>query len=507
MRSKIIKPAIAALALGLAFTSFAGCTRKLGNVNNNAVVGITQEPGIFDPHTVVAAGDREIIFNVYEGLYKYDSKGSLNPCLATDVAISDDASVYTFTIREGVKFHDGSDFDAADVVYSLKRAAGLLDNQDGVALVGELDSIKDVKATAEGKVEVTLETGNTELLSYFTTGIIPENYDNCQAAPVGTGPFKFDSYNPGQNVILVKNDNYWQKGLPYLDKVTFKVCADMDAGLTDLASGSIDIFPYLTADRAKQLDTSKYNVLSNGSNMVQSFALNNKVEPLNDIRVREALNYAINRKDIISITMDGAGVELTTAMSPAMGSYYDTSLDGTFNQDIEKAKALLAEAGYENGFNITCTVPSSYLIHVNTAVELASELKAVGINMEIKQVDWATWLDEVYAGRNYEATVICLTSTYAPFDVVGRYASTSDGNFINYSNEEVDRLLAEIPMTSDLAIRTELYHQVLGILTEDACSVYIQDPTTITAVSTRLEGYHVYPMYVQDMSTVKLVQN
>ena len=505
MKSNIINSAIAALAFGLMFTSFAGCTRKPGNVDSNAVVGITQEPGIFDPHTVVAAGDREIIFNVYEGLYKYDSKGNLNPCLATDVAISGDASVYTFTIREGVKFHDGSDFDAADVVYSLKRAAGLLEGQDGVALVGELDSIKDVKATDDGKVEVTLEAGNTELLSYFTTGIIPENYDNCQTAPVGTGPFKFESYNPGQSVILVKNDNYWQKGLPYLDKVTFKVCADMDAGLTELATGSIDIFPYLTTDRANQLDKNKYNILSNGSNMVQIFALNNAVEPLNDLKVRQAINYAISRKDVISVTMDGAGVELTTAMSPAMGSYYDTSLDGTFNQDIEKAKALLAEAGYENGFNITCTVPSSYLIHVNTAVELASELKAVGINMEIKQVDWATWLDTVYTGRQYETTVIALTSDYAPYDVLERYQSASSGNFINYKNDKVDELMAKIPTISDTKQKTELYHQVLKLLTDDACSVYLQDPATITAVSTRLEGYNVYPMYVQDMSQVKPV--
>ena len=190
-----------------------------------------------------------------------------------------------------------------------------------------------------------------------------------------------------------------------------------------------------------------------------------------------------------------------------MGSYYDTSLDGTFDQDIEKAKSLLAEAGYDNGFDITCTVPSSYLVHVNTAVELASELKAIGINMEIKQVDWATWLDEVYAGRHYDTTVICLTSTYAPFDVVGRYESNASGNFINYSNAQVDELLNKIPMVSDESERTELYHQVLALLTEDACSVYIQDPTTITAVSTRLEGYNVYPMYVQDMSTVKLVEN
>ena len=506
MHQSVKKSLVFASVLALGTTAIAGCTKK-ADVNNNAVVGITQEPGIFDPHTVVAAGDEEIIFNVYEGLMKFDYEGNLNPCLATDVEISADASVYTFTIREGVKFHDGSDFDANDVVYSLKRAAGLLETQDGTALVSELDSISDVQVTSDGRVEVTLEAGNSELLSFFTVGIIPEGYDNCQKAPVGTGPFKFESYTPGQSVILIKNDNYWQKGLPYLDKVTFKVCADMDAGLTELANGSIDIFPYLSKDRADQLDPAKYNIESNGSNMVQIFALNNAVEPLNDVRVRQAINYAINRKDIISVTMDGAGVELATAMSPAMGSYYDTSLDGSFDQDVEKAKALMAEAGYENGFDITCTVPSSYLIHVNTAVELASELKAIGINMEIKQVDWATWLESVYAGRQYETTVIALTSSYAPYDVVGRYASTADGNFINYSNPEVDELLKKIPLTADESERTELYHQVLAVLTEDACSAYIQDPTTITAVSTRLEGYHVYPMYVQDMSQVKLVEN
>ena len=150
-----IKSIVIASAVALTLSGFAGCTKKPGAANNNAVVGITQEPGIFDPHTVVAAGDEEIIFNVYEGLYKYDSKGDLNPCLATDVAISDDASVYTFTIREGVKFHDGSDLDAADVVYSLKRAAGLLENQDGTALVQELDPIKDAT-----EIPVFLETNS-----------------------------------------------------------------------------------------------------------------------------------------------------------------------------------------------------------------------------------------------------------------------------------------------------------------------------------------------------------
>ena len=203
MHRFITKTVITASAVCLMLSGLAGCTKKSGDVNNNAVVGITQEPGIFDPHTVVAAGDEEIIFNVYEGLYKYDYEGNLNPCLATDVEISADASVYTFTIRDSVKFHDGSDLDAADVVYSLKRAAGLLDTQDGTALVSELDSIKDVAVAADGRVEVTLESPNSELLCYFTTGIIPEGYDNCQKAPVGTGPFKFVSFIPGDRLVTL----------------------------------------------------------------------------------------------------------------------------------------------------------------------------------------------------------------------------------------------------------------------------------------------------------------
>ena len=122
-------------------------------------------------------------------------------------------------------------------------------------------------------------------------------------------------------------------------------------------------------------------------------------------------------------------------------------------------------------------------------------------------IDWGTWLEQVYQGRQFETTVIALTSSYAPYDVLERYQSTSDGNFINYSNSEVDKIMAQIPLTADINERTALYHQVLGILTDDACSVYLQDPTTITAVSTRLEGYHVYPMYVQDMSQVRLAGN
>lgn len=498
--SKTITAAIllASMALG-----FASCTANNAS-SGKVTVGITQEPGTFDPHTVVAAGDQEIIFNIYEGLMKYDSKGNLNPCLAKEYKINDSADEYTFTIRDKVKFHNGQDLTAADVVYSLQRAAGLLPGSDGTALIASFDKIKTVEVSNDdpNKVVVTLEQPDSELLSYFTVGIIPKDYENSDKSPCGTGPFKFESYSVSQNVTLSANKDYWGNK-PQIDKVVFKICADMDAGLLELKSGTIDIFPHLTKDRADQLSPDAYNIMDNASNMVQIFALNNKAAPLDNPKVREAINYAISRDDIINVTMDGAGVALTTAMSPAMGKWYDKSLNGTYKKDLDKAKSLLAEAGYADGFDLKVTVPSSYLVHVNTAVELGSELSAIGIKLKIEQVDWATWLDEVYSKRNYESTVICLTSDYAPYDVLQRYSTDSKDNFINYSNAEVDELLKKIPLTPGEEDKLSLYHQILKIMTEDNASCYIQDPQEIVPVSTKLEGYNVYPMYVQDMSTVK----
>ena len=498
-----IKEKLLACALALAFAvPAAACAKSNGDEANaslyggDAVVGITQEPMIFDPYTVEAAGDREILFNVYEGLYKFDSTGTLNPCLATDVVISDDATTYTFTIREGVTFHDGSELDTGDVVYSLQKAA---------EIKSEFADVESVVDNGDGTVTVTLNNPNSEMLSFFTVAIIPEgSYDTIGETRIGTGPFMFTSYEAGIGIVLTRNDNYWIPELPYLDTVTFKVCADMDSGFLELQNGAIDIFPYLMTDKANQLNPASFEVLSLGSNMVQGLFLNNAVEPFDDVRVRQAINYAIDREEIINLTMDGAGVPLTTGMSPVIGDAYDSSLDNAYPHDTDRALELLEEAGYGDGFDMTISVPSNYLVHVNTAVAIADELDDIGINVEIEQVDWATWLDRIYGNREYQSTIIALTSDYAPYDVIGRYLSSADNNFINYSNPEVDAIIEQIPLTIDENERNELYHQLLGYMTEDAASCYIQDPYSTCAVSRRLSGYNLYPMYIQDMSTVHL---
>ena len=504
--NKFSRKALAVLLSAVVFTGIiCGCSKN-NAAGSSVTIGITQEPSVLDPHTVNAAGDREIIFNIYEGLYKFDSNGVLNPCLATGYELSPDMDEYIFTIRKGVKFHNGKEMTPEDVVFSISRAAGLLSGQeqapvDALKVVSEVSVSKDDAS----KVIVKLKEKSSELLSYFTVGIIPSGYEDCQTKPVGTGPFKFDSYNPGQNVTISKFDGYWGTKAS-IDTAVFKICADIDAGMVELTNGSIDIFPHVTTDRAKQIDQTKFRVDSNVSNMPQIFILNNKVAPFDNPKVREALNYAVNRKDIISVSTDGNGVELTTAMSPAMGKYYDTSLDGTYTYDVEKAKKLLEEAGFPGGFETTVTVCSSYLPHVNAAVEIAAELKKVGVNLKINQVDWATWLDQVYGKRNYDTTVICVDSAFAPYDVLARYASDSSKNFFNYSNARVDELLKLIPMEKDEAKKVEYYHEILSCMVKDNSNVYIQDPTSITIVSNRIDGYKTWPMYVVDLSTVKVVK-
>lgn len=491
---KWLKRAVAIVLGASMLFSMTACNKKNNDKGGSVVVGITQEPGTFDPHTVVAAGDKEIIFNIYDGLYKFSSDGSLNPALATGCDVSADCKEFTFTIRENVKFHNGKVMTMDDVIYSINR---MIECDASYA-----ETINSVEKVSDTQVKVTLNNSNSEFLALMNFGIIPCDVEDISKTPIGTGPFAFKEYLVGQSVTLVKNEDYWKdEALPYLDEVVFKICPDMDAGLLELQNHSIDIFPHMTKDKA-DLVGDGFETLSAPSNMVQIFALNNAVAPFDNIKVREAMNLALNREELINLSMDGAGMPLVTAMSPAMGEAYDSSLEA-YAYDVERAKALLAEAGYENGFDMTITVPGNYLVHVNTAIAIADQLKAVGINAEIKEVDWNTWLEDTYMGRNYESTVICLTSDYAPMDVISRYKSDASGNFINFSNPEVDAIIDAIPLTLDENERTALYHELLGILYENHISCYIQDPKEITVVNSALEGYEMYPMYIQDMSTVK----
>ncbi len=447
-----------------------------------------------DPHvSSSSAGTREVLFNIFEGLVKPDTEGNLIPAIAEDYTVNETADVYTYTLREGVKFHNGDTVTVGDVVYSLSRAAGL---ETGEPLVSDVANIASVEAADDRTVVVTLAQPDTEFNAHMTVSIIPEGNDP-DAEVIGTGPFKFVSRTPQDSIVLEKFADYW--GTPaYLDKVTLKVIEDGQTLVMSLRSGAVDMAERLEASQVAEL--TDLTILEGSSNVVQALYLNNDFEPFKDERVRQALCYAIDKHAIIDLAADGHGTAVGSSMFPAFGKYFMDELTDYYTPDTEKAKALLKEAGYEN-LEFTITVPSNMPAHVDTAQVIVEQLKQVGVNAKIDQVEWATWLSDAYQGRDFEATVVGMDAHgLAASDMLARFQSDSGKNFINYNNPEYDKTYAQAMDTVDDAAQTELFKQCETILAETAANVYIQDVASFVAMQNDVGGYQYYPLYVMDLA-------
>ncbi len=465
-------------------------------------VGIAQDlDESLDPHKAVAAGTKEVMFNVFEGLMKPTPEGDLIPAVAEKYEISDDQLVYTFTIRDGIKFHNGSPVTAGDVVNSITRC--IAPYEADVLAVEALSAVdKVITAEDDRTVQIRLKEPNTEFLSYLTLAILPADYDQQDTAPVGTGPFKFVSRAAQDSIVLERFEDYWGEGA-YLDKVTFKIIENADSILMSLQSGAVDMFAHLTSTQVAQLGDG-FNIEEGTMNLVQAMYLNNAEKPFDDVRVRQALCYAVDRQQILDLAFDGYGSLIGSSMYPAFGKYFDDSLTNHYSHDVEKAKALLADAGYPGGFAMTITVPSNYQPHIDTAQVIVEQLREVGVTAEIQLVEWGTWLSDVYAGRQFQSTVVGVdASTMTARALLERFTSSASNNFINYNNEEYDAFFQQAVTAADDETRTAAYKQAEANLTENAANVYIQDLADLVAVRKGLEGVRFYPIYVLDLAGIR----
>ncbi|HKL98365.1 MAG TPA: ABC transporter substrate-binding protein [Mobilitalea sp.] len=468
----------------------------------SVTVGITQDLDSLDPHKAMAAGTKEVLFNIYEGLVKLDKDGNLVPAVAENYEITPDGMTYTFTLRDGVKFHNGTPVTAKDIVYSIKRSAGKLESVDPTVLVETaLSIVSDVVVVDERTIEVRLSQPDTELLPYLTLAIVPADYDELGTKPIGTGPFQFVSYAPLESIVMKKFEDYYLQGVPYLDKVTFKMSANTDAAFLELNAGTIEILPYLTDAQAGQLPDG-YELKSGSMNLIQGMFLNNEEPPFDNQLVRQALCYAVDRQAVIDMVAGGRGDVIGTNMFPGFKKYYAEELVNVYPYNPQKAKDLLAEAGYADGLSFTITVASNYQYHVDTAQIVVEQLRQVGINADIQLVEWASWLSDVYKARDYQATLSGLAAELSPREALKRFQADAENNFMNYRNEEFDRIYAEAEKITSEEEKVVLYKEMQTLLTNDAVAAYIQDPYQMTAVSNELGGYTYYPIYVQDMSLV-----
>lgn len=468
-----------------------GTPRPGGSV----VVGMTQDLASLDPHATTDAGTRDVVFNLYEGLVKPAPDGSLIPAVASDYQISEDAKIYTFTLRDGITFHDGAPVTAEDVKYSIDRCAEA--NQGSAFSMLSEVTVKDEKT-----VEVTLTDSYSEFLSDLSQAyIIPASNEDPAGTPIGTGPFRFVSYTPGQSVVMEKYDGYWQENLPYLDQVTFKITADVDTAFMELQAGTIDILKYLNNTQVQTLGD-QFKIEEGSMNLVQGMFLNSSYEPLSKAEVRQALCYAVNRDEINQFMFGGKSRIIGTHMIPNMSVYYEPETEKVYSYDPQKAKQLLADAGYADGFDLEITVPSAYSQHVDTAQIIVEELKQVGINASINQVEWSTWLSDVYKGGKFEATIVGFDGTLAPNDWLRKYVTGDSKNFMHYSNAKYDETFQKAYTAVDEAEKAAFYKEAQMILAEDAASVYIQDPANFVAVNKEFAGYTFYPTAGDDMSVV-----
>ena len=351
-------------------------------MGGSIVVGIPQDlEDSLDPHKSVAAGTKEVLFNIYEGLVKPDEEGNYTDAVAESHEISEDGKVYTFALRENVKFHDG----------------------------------------------------------------YKEYWDTEHQA--------------------------------YLDEVTFKIVGDSNAIVTGLKGGSIDMYPRVNSTQSAQLrDDQDLNILEGGMNLVQALYLNNDEKPFDDVKVRQALCYAVNRQEVLDMMADGKGTIIGSSMFPAFEKYYMPELAEKYEQDIQKAKELLKEAGYPDGFEMTITVPNNYQQHIDTAQVLSEQLKQVGIQAEIQLIEWDSWLSDVYSDRKYQSTVVGVDAAYlSGRALLERFCSDADKNFINYKNQEYDALYEQVKKSTDEKEQIQLYKEMETLLCEDAANVYIQD--------------------------------
>ncbi|MGQ2902162.1 MAG: ABC transporter substrate-binding protein [Neoaquamicrobium sediminum] len=488
---KLLKSVLVATALALATSSAAIAQRT------DIVIGMVLEPPHLDPTAGAAAAIKEVGYaNIFEGLTRIGPDGAVQPGLAESWEISDDGKVYTFKLHTGVKFHDGADFSAEDVKFSIDRAMA----EDSVnPQKGLYSAIEKVEVVDPATVVVTLKHPQGAFLWNMGWGeaaiVSPASADGNKEKPIGTGPFKFENWAKGSSITLVKNPEYWGEEVA-LDKAEFRIIPDAAAAVPALLSGDVHAFSNMPAgDALPQIESDpRFKVVIGSTEGETVLATNNKKEPFDKLEVRQAIAHALNRDEIIAGTPPGLGVPIGSHFAPHHPAYVD--LTGTYPYDPEKAKELLAQAGFPDGFSATLKLPPPGYARDGGQI-IASQLRQVGINLEIIPLEWADWLSQVFTDKNYDLSIV---SHVEPMDI-GIYARPD--YYFQYQNPEFNAVMEELEVTTDEAKRNELYGKAQRILAEDAVNGFLFQLPKVGVWDAKIEGmWENWPLSVADLTKV-----
>jgi peptide/nickel transport system substrate-binding protein len=465
-------------------------------------VAVAADVDGLDPHKTVAAATFQITRNLYDTLVQVDPQSRIQPDLATSWETSSDGLKWTFHLRDDVSFHNGRAMTAADVKYSFER---ILNPDTASPRAKDYQIIAAIETPDDRTVVFTLSQPQAAFLSNLAYGwaaVVPqEAAETLRDHPVGSGPFQFVEWVPDSHVKLRRFDKYFITDVPYLDEVTFRVITDPAARLISLKTGEVDVVPEVPAQEVAGIkEEPGIKVIQQPFNGIQLLAINNARPPFGDLRVRQALNHAIDKQAVIEGAQWGTGVPIGSHMPPVSDFYVD--LTNRYPYDPEKAKALLAEAGYPNGFETTIALPQPYDFHIRNGEVIADQLAKVGIKAKLETIEWATYLEKVYYGRDYALTTLGHTGRLDPDPFLNRYVSDSKEDYMNYNNPRYDELAKEGAVSTDPARRREIYAEMQRMLADDAVAVYLLAPLSSIGLREGVQGWQLYPIDIYDLRTV-----
>lgn len=485
MLTRLTLSAALALAAGGAFAQ------------TSITVGMQLEPPNLDPTGGAAAAIDEVVYaNLFEGLTRYQSDGSIAPGLAESWEISEDGTVYTFNLRDGVTFHDGTTFDAEDVKFSLDRARVEDSTNAQKALFA---GITDVTVVDPLTVQVTLAAPNGGFITNMAWGdaviVAPESIDQAATAPVGTGPFMFSRWVQGDRVELTRNPDYWGEA-PALEQATFQFISDPTAAFAAMMAGDIDVFPgYPAPETLVQFEADPRFALLVGSTEGETIlSMNNLSDTLSDIRVRKAIAHAVDRQAIIDGAMFGYGTPIGTHFAPHHPDYVD--LTGQSAHDPDMARALLAEAGYGDGLTLSLKLPPPSYARRGGEI-LAAQLREVGIETDIQNLEWAQWLEEVFRGKDFDLTIVSHTE---PMDI-NIYARPD--YYFQYDNPAFQQLMTDLDLASEPADRTAILQEAQQVIADDYVNGFLFQLARTGVADARLQGlWENAPTQANDLTGV-----
>jgi peptide/nickel transport system substrate-binding protein len=457
------------------------------------------EPPGLDPTTATSAAIPRVVYsNILEGLVKIDRNGKIAPALVRDFKISKDGKEYTFILKKGVKFHDGKPFDAEDVKFTFER---LMDPKTATAHPEYYKDIDSVQVVDSHTVKIKMKNVNSMFLFNLARPdsiiVNKQAVDRLKSAPIGTGPFKFVEWVRGDHITLAKFDDYHRKGIPYLDKVTFNFIGDPSAQIASLKAGDIDVIAYdVSPENALLLEKDpKFKVLNGYATTKVILSTNNSRKPFNDVRIRRAMAHAIDRTALIKGAMSGYGVPIGSHMDP--GNPYYIDLTPYYPYNPEKAKQLLKEAGYADGFEAVIKLPERYVYARRSGEIIADMFSQVGIRLKIELTEWGQWIDRVFKNADYDLTVI---GHAEPFDI-NIYANPK--YYFRYDSPKFQETLKKAEMEADPKIRKELYIACQKIITEDAVNGFLYVlPSLPTMKKEIMNWWKDYPMTAVDVTEV-----